>query len=49
MLMPPLKESPLQHEIELFFYCDDVSHVCPDKKVIKNPNNSAAEQVPLRF
>ena len=49
MLMPPLKESPLQQEIE-FFYHDDVSHVCPDKKkVIKNPNNSVAEPVPLRY
>ena len=49
MLMPPLKESPLQQEIELFFDCDNVSHVCPDKKVIKNPNNSVAEPVPLRY
>ena len=47
--MPPLKESPLQQEIELFFDCDNVSHVCPDKKVIKNPNNSVAEPVPLRY
>ena len=47
--MPPLKESPHQCETELFFDCDDVSHVYPDKmKVIKNPNNSPAEPVPLR-
>ena len=32
MLMPPLKESPLQCEIEFFFDCDDVLHVCLDKK-----------------
>ena len=31
MLMPPLKESPLQCEIEIFFDCD-VLHVCLDKK-----------------
>ena len=50
MLMPPLQESPLQHEIERLFDCDDVSRVCPDKKkVIKNPNNSVAEPVPLRY
>ena len=50
MLMPPLKESSLQREIELFFDRDDVSRVCPDKKkVVKNPNNSVAETVPLRY
>ena len=32
MLKPPLKESPLQRDIELFFDQDDVSCVCPDKK-----------------
>ena len=50
MLMPPLKESRLQCEIELFFYCDDVSCVCPDeKKMVKNPNNSVAEAAPLSY
>ena len=49
MLMPPLKKSPFQRLIELFFDCYDVSHECPDKKkVIKNLNNSVDEPVPLR-
>ena len=41
-MMPPLKESPLQREIKLFFDCD-VSCLCPDKKMIKNPNSSVAD------
>ena len=47
--MSPLKESPLECKIKLFFDCDDVSCVCPDKKMTKNPNSSVAKPVPLRY